>query len=350
MSRDLSGYQKKRIRSAGADTLARMVHQEAYWTRQALLLILDRVEDLTNESPEEGEAAARAALQVLGRLVDPHPDLQALALSAHGTALRTCGHHDAALLRYEEALAIPGISRQARCGALTRCTVALVFKKRIEDAMDAIQSALRLLPEDITALGVRSWARLVAGDHKGTLEDCLRIFEKADPQKNRRSYLAAVVNATAVLRLEAFEPQPALVAHLQESVDACSRHLPQSGSSFYSLALVRGLLYRAEALVLGQQGRYRDGIKLLWRAFKKLADRFPDDAFFAALDLAYFYAHTDEPKRAAQACNLILETSERLPYQPNLQGLVVVRAAVDRGTLSDRQAIEMRSLLMPHLI
>ena len=350
MSRDLSAHQKKRIRTADAENLGRMVHQEAYWTTDALLRILERVEVLMYESPEDAESAARHSLRILGRLIAPHPELRALTLSIHGSALRSLGRHDEALKRYEEALLIPGLSPQARCGVLRKQTAALVFKGLIEEGLQAVGKALELQPGDITALGVRSWARFVACDYQGTLDDCLLLLERAHARENRRAFLAAVVNASAALRLEAFTPNQALAERLLAAVGECRRHLPHSGTGFYSLTRARALLYRAEALILGHLGRHREGAKLLRRSFERLVDKFPDDAFFAAVDLACSYAFADESDRASQACVLIFEVSDRIGFQLHRQGLPAVKAAIERGTLSDRQAIEMRSLLMPALI
>ncbi len=345
MSRNLSAHQSKRIRRAGAATLGRMVHQEAYWTSEALVLILDRVEVLLHETPDEAEEAARHALRILDRLVDPHPELRALALSVHGSTLRSQGFYDEALQRYSEALSLPGLDTKARSGVLRKQTAALILKGRLDEGLASIREALRLQPDDITSLAVRSWARLSTGDYEGTLEDCLVLLKRAHVRKNHRSFLAGIVNASAVLRMEAAPSDLELTQALGEAIAQCRRQIPKSGSGFYSLTLARSLLYHAEALLMARRGDYRGSIRLLRRALDNLFDKFPNDAFFAAVDLAFFYSMNEQEARAVKACEIVLELSEAVTLRIHRRGLAVARATVERGTLTQFQAVELRAML-----
>ena len=109
--------------------------------------------------------------------------------------------------------------------------------------------------------------------------------------------------------------------------------------------MVRAFLYRAEALLVGHQGRHREAAKLLRRALEKLTVRYPDDAFFTAIDLMIAYVKSGQEGRAVKMCALILELNEAIPLKIHPEGLTITRFALERGTLSERQAVELRSLL-----
>lgn len=345
MARDLSDHRKRRIREADAVDLGKLIQQDAYWTKEAYRLILERVDTLIYESPDEADQAARHALQLLGRIADPEPELRALALALHGSALRSLGRYKDALARYSEAIEIPGLSRKGHALVLKRQTVALILNGEISEGLSAIEDALEIEPGDITNLAVRSWARLVTGDPLGTLDDSLLVLEKADIRRDRSSFLAGIVNTAAVLRLEAVPVDPRLTRRVAGAIDECRAQVPRSGSSFYTLTLVRGLLYRAEGILHGCRGRHREGLRLLRLAYEKLVDKYPDDAIFTAVDMICLYARTDQTELALKTCRSVLDLADRTNLRLYHMGLAVTRLAIDRGTLSESQAVEIRSLL-----
>ena len=348
MYRDLSEHQKKRIRTADAAAIGRMVYQETYWTADALVKILDRVETLSRDSLQEAELAAQYALEILDRLVEPKPDLQAMALAEYGAILRMLGRFTDALDCYSRALAVPGLTQNGRSFVLKRQTAALVCLGRIQEGFAAIDEALRLKPDDVTALAVRSWARLRTGDYHGTLADCSVLLETAHVKHNRRSFLAGVVNASAVLRLQAAPTDDDLIGRIDRAILECRRQMPKSGSSFYSLTLPRSLIYHAEALMHARNDAFKDCLLLLRKALDNLYDKFPDDAFFAAVDLAYFYTLNGQEARAVDTYREVLELSERTTQEIYDWGLNVTRFTVNRGTVNPLQALEIRTML--HLV
>ena len=348
MSRDLSEHQIKRIRRAGLETLRRLARQEAYWTETGLIKILDRVDSLLHESPADAEPAARCALEVLDRLIDPPNDLRAHALSIHGSTLRAIADYGTALARYDEALSLANLGQGTQASILRKQTVALILSRRFPEGLASVDRALGLKPDDVTALAVRSWARLRTGDYHGTLADCSVLLETAHVKHNRRSFLAGVVNASAVLRLQAAPTDDDLIGRIDRAILECRRQMPKSGSSFYSLTLPRSLIYHAEALMHARNDAFKDCLLLLRKALDNLYDKFPDDAFFAAVDLAYFYALNGQEARAVDTYREVLELSERTTQEIYDWGLNVTRFTVNRGTVNPLQALEIRTML--HLV
>ena len=345
MCRKLTAHQKRRIRQADAATLGRMVDQEAYWHEDALLRILDRVEILAHESPTDAEQGARYALQILARNLDAGPELKALALAVHGTTLRYLGRYGEAIQLYTTALELPGLNTRGRCNVLKRQTAALVLSGREEEGLASIEEALSLQPGDETNLAVRAWALVMIGDYQRALEDCSEVLERADVRKTPRSFLGGIVSTATVLRFEGFPVAPPLVQRTREAIEQCRQSIPRSGSSFYSLTLVRAFLYRAEALLLSHEGEHREAAKLLRRSLDKLSTCYPDDAFFTAVDLVCAYVRSGQGRRAVNVCRLILELSEELPFKIQFEGLVMARYAVERGSVNEAQAVELRALL-----
>ena len=345
MCPQLSNHQKKRIRGADAETLGRLVDQEAYWTEEALLRILDRVETLAFDSPQEADAGSCHALRILDRIVEPPAELKALTLAVRGSSLRFLGRYQEALVCYEQALRTHDLNARGRCSVLKRQTAALILAGHEEEGLAAIEEALRLQPGDPTNLSVRSWARYVLGDYAGTLRDCRVILLNVDEFSNPRPFLTAAVNAALVLRFEGFPVDAELISQVRGAIARCRASIPKSGSSFYSLSLFRGFLYRAEALLAAQAGDHREAAKLLRRAMDKFSSRYPDDAFFTAVDLICAYVRSGQGRRAVNVCRLILELSEELPFKIQFEGLVMARYAVERGSLNEAQAVELRALL-----
>ncbi len=321
-----------------------MVDLEHYWSQEALREIFRRVEALNHEDASQSPAAAEAALDILKRIRDPHPDLQSLALAIYGSTLRYNGQLTQAIEVLNQAERVEGTTRRGKGDVLARKAVTLVCLEEIDTALEAIDEALRLSAGGAPIRAARSWIRMIAGDFGGTLEDCLKILN--DPEAMHRSDytpLSAVVNAANVLSYEAGpEVEESVLNRIRDAIAHCRQALPTEGSSYYRGQRSRLLLSRAEALIIAKTGDPEGAVPILRRAAHGLSRKYPDDALDASIDLMCLLAKIGEQALAAAETRTIRQLIDRIPVKPQRLALVILDASAERSSLSAMAAAELR--------
>ena len=340
----LTPSRRKRIRRSDAAGIAWMVDREHYWTEEALREILKRVERLCHEDLAGAVSAGRSALTILEtRILFPSADLTGLTMSIYGSTLRLAGELEKALRVYDQGLGTPGLTKGAQSDLYFRRSVTLVCLGLTEEGLQSIESALRLNPQCPTHLATRGWVRMLAGDFRGTMEDCLTVIRKGPQLPSRDlAYFAAIVNAAACLSFEAgVRVTHEQLALLENAVQDFRSALPDRGTSFYKYQRMRHMISRAEALILADKGMLDRSISILERVVVGLQD-FPDDALDASVDLACLLAKDGREKEAAQEVRRILEISRTCSWRLSLSAKNVLRHAAQEASINVLQATELR--------
>lgn len=321
-----------------------MVYLEHYWVADALKEILKRVEALNHEDAAQSVPAAEAALQILKRIHNPHPDLQSLTLAVYASALRYNGMLTEAIETLNRAEVIEGTTRSGQGDVLARKAVTLVCLDQLEVALESINRAVSLCSGEAPIRAARSWIRMIAGDFEGTLQDCLEILQ--DPRiMGRTDYtaLSAIVNAANVLSYEAGpKVELPILDRIRDAIAQSRQALPTEGSGYYRGQRSRLLLSRAEALILARTDDPERALSILRRAALGLQKKYPDDALDASIDLMCLLAKNGEHALAAAETRTILELIDRIPVKPPPLALAILKASAKRSSLNAMAAAELR--------
>ena len=349
MSETLTEHQERRIRTADAEDIAKMIDQDRYWNVSCLQTILKRIEKLNNEDVSEAIDASRHSLEILRQLRDPSADLQALTLSVHASTLRYAQRPDEALAIYEKALALEGLSNTGRGDVLSRMAVTLVCLGKVNDGLEAINTALALVSDSASALAVRGWALMVSGNHIEAFEDCMRVIEDVhNQQRTDYTLLSAIVNSCTILSYRVgLDVDASTYLRMESTIEIYRKTLPRSGSAYYKTRRPRLMLSRAQALLMMRTDRIEQAVPILKRTAQGMREQYPDVALATTLDLMCALAETGEQQQAGQEASGIIDLLDRVsfsisPLARNALTLVALKQSVDLG-----EAIELRMLLRP---
>lgn len=346
---EVTRHQGKRIRTANSDELARIVDQQLYWSPAALRLILQRIERLNQEDPQEAKAASESALELLPRIRNLSTDLKALTLATHGACLRGCGHLEEALEVYRRALELEGLTEAGRGEVLARMAVTLAALDRPEESLIALNEALPLMEDPVPALAVRAYILVDRGRLDEALTDSLAVFEAVQGTvRSDYSLLSAVTTSCLILSLQnGVDADTDILQRLEVALDDYQRGLPRGGSGFYKHYRPNMMIYRARALVFLQTDRVQEAVVLLRKVVRGLTKDYPRDALAASLDLAYAYTLDERFSSAA----LVVKQTPDLMRRSGLDFGPIARhalqAAAKKSSLSYGEAVELRSMLRP---
>ena len=344
---ELTAHQQKRIRRADAGDIERMANQEKYWSEASLHEILKRIERLNNEDPSAAQKASSSALKILDRGRGFSPNLKALTLAVHGSTQRSNGNPAAALTIYEQALAIPGLSRAGRGDVLTRMAPTQVFLGHMSQGLKTINLALGLVADPVPTLVVRGWILMLIGSLKEALADFTSVMELVqNSPRSDYSLLCAIVNCCNILSFESSSLSDSLLDRIQAAIADYRRLLPNSGSGFYRVQRPRLMLSRAEALILIRVGKEEQAFMPLQRAAQGLRG-FPDDGLAAHADLMCLLGKLGRESEAAKVAASAAELLDRVSYRISPFAKKTFLEASKKTTISFGEAVELRSMLRP---
>lgn len=346
---EVTAHQLKRIRKADAADIARMANQERYWTSEALREILQRIDKLNSQDPQEALAAANSALLVVQCIRSVSSDLRALTQAVHASTLRSNGQPASALAVYEEILSLSGLSETGRGDILTKMAATLVFLGKLGIAHETINAALRTKTDRVQALAIRGWILFHVGDLKEALADCMAVLElvRASPRSDY-SMLSAITTACNVLSFETgLNVDPDIFQRLRNTIEEYRQIFTDGGSGYRKVQVPRLMLSRAEALIFMRNGQPQQAIAPLQRAVRGLAEKYPDQALASALDLVCAYAQAGRSQEAAIALQEAQTLMGRIPF--NLKPLTknALKAAIESNAVRYGEAVELRLMLRP---
>lgn len=353
--RGLTRFRRDRIRVADSADIARMSEQEAYWTSSALKAILNRIEILSNEEPQEALKACSSATELLERTLDASPDLHALTLAVHAAVLRRIGEPEVAITQYESALQIKNLTSSGRGDVLARMAVTQVYLGYADKGLEAIEQSLELVQDKIPVLAVRGWVRMFTNPLEDALDDCLKVLQGSRGRSSQNySLLAAIVNAANILSYVVLEVDQTILDRLQTEIDAYRKILPTGGSSYLKSQRARLLLSRAEGLLLTRRRTVDEAeakahlirsASLLQRSAEGFREKHPDDGLDTYTDLICILSKLEQENASAQAACEAFGLLDRVSWRVDPIARNALLSLSKRGAISYGQALELKTLL-----
>lgn len=342
----LTRFRLSRIRKADAEDIGRMVKQENYFEEPALQEILKRIEALNTGNTPEALKACEHVSSLSKEIRRLSPDLRALTLAVHGSVARRSGDIDAAIGKYRQALAIPGLTAAGRGDVLARLAVVYVIIDRAEEALEKIEEALTLVNDPVPVLTVRGWIRMLIRPLSEALDDCIKVMNFCR-KAGRKDYslFSAIINACNILSYEICHADPTVFQLVKSEVEAYRQALPNGGSNYTKVRRQRLMLARASALLMIRGGQDGKAAYALKRSAEGLRENHPDDALDAYTDLMCILAKLGREAEAAQRAQEAASLLERVSYRLNPMGRIALQSASERTTLSHGETMEIKFLI-----